>query len=152
MKDNKCEWCGKYGAQQIEHIKVGGYFHWQVGNFGRKKEKYISALNFCSKKCESEFGDRHKIEYKKVSGCFIATAAYGDYNHPIVLDLRIFRDSYLENKKIGRRFIRVYYKYSPIFAKMIEKRELNKSLTRLFLLGPIHLFIKFFFLNHTNEN
>ena len=144
MKGNKCEWCGKYGAQQIEYVKLGSYFHWQIGNFGRKKEKYLSELNFCSKKCESEYGDRSNIEYKKVGGCFIATAAYGDYNHPIVIDLRVFRDNYLEQKKWGQSIIRFYYKYSPFFAKWIEKSESIKSITRSIFISPIHFLVKLF--------
>ena len=46
-------------------------------------------------------------------GCYIATMAYGDYDHPSVMELRGFRDTYLKKSSLGRSFIEIYYKYSP---------------------------------------
>jgi hypothetical protein len=46
-------------------------------------------------------------------GCYIATMAYGDYEHPQVLELRKFRNEILERSLIGRVFIRCYYSISP---------------------------------------
>ena len=50
--------------------------------------------------------------------CYIATMAYGDYNHPQVMVLRKFRDDYLSAKCWGRQFIKIYYKHSP---RLVEK-------------------------------
>ena len=50
--------------------------------------------------------------------CYIATMAYGDYEHPQVLILRHFRDLYLAQRNWGKWFIKTYYKYSP---KLVEK-------------------------------
>ena len=50
-------------------------------------------------------------------GCYIATMAYGSYEHPQVIELRNFRDNTLSKSSFGRGFIRTYYKYSP---KLVE--------------------------------
>ncbi len=46
-------------------------------------------------------------------GCYIATMAYGDYEHPQVMILRKFRDEKLVNWFWGRGFIQLYYAISP---------------------------------------
>jgi hypothetical protein len=70
-------------------------------------------------------------------GCFIATACYGDYDHPIVIQLRHFRDKYLNEKKWGKRFITYYYKHSPSFARFVSKYSTLKSLVRTILILPL---------------
>lgn len=65
---------------------------------------------------------------KKNAGCYIATMAYGDYNHPQVLHLRNFRDNYLEKHYFGRIFITAYYWISP---KMVAIVKGNKKAIRL---------------------
>lgn len=54
------------------------------------------------------------------SGCYIATMAYGDYNHPQVLKLRRFRDEILHNSLLGRIFIKLYYAVSPKLVKHLQ--------------------------------
>lgn len=54
---------------------------------------------------------------KATGGCYIATMAYGSYEHPQVLELRKFRDNTLSKSSFGRGFIKTYYKYSP---KLVE--------------------------------
>ena len=46
-------------------------------------------------------------------GCYIATMAYGSYEHPQVLILRNFRDDVLQSSFIGKLFVKVYYSVSP---------------------------------------
>lgn len=58
-------------------------------------------------------------------GCYIATMVYGDYDHPQVMVLREFRDSYLARRYWGRQFIKIYYKYSP---KLVEKLTGHKKI------------------------
>lgn len=72
------------------------------------------------------------------SGCYIATMAYGDYNHPQVLILRNFRDSYLEKREWGRIFIKYYYHYSP---KLVEKLKNHVHINRIIRKG-LDCFIK----------
>jgi hypothetical protein len=69
-------------------------------------------------------------------GCFIATAAYRDYDHPRVQLLREFRDQYLLTNSFGRMFVDMYYCYSPTLAKFVANRDSVKTLVR-FTLMPI---------------
>ena len=57
------------------------------------------------------------------SGCYIATMAYGDYDHPQVMELRRFRDDFLSKTIIGRSFIKFYYKYSPRLVEKLKNKE-----------------------------
>ena len=43
------------------------------------------------------------------SGCYIATMAYGNYDHPQVMILRQFRDEVLSKSQFGKWFIKTYY-------------------------------------------
>jgi len=81
------------------------------------------------------------IEEKK-EGCFIATACYEDYNHPIVFQLRYFRDSFLQKRNWGIKFITIYYKHSPSFAKLIESSRVLKFCSKIFLVKPIYYISK----------
>lgn len=60
-------------------------------------------------------------------GCYIATMAYGSYDHPQVLVLRAFRDNYLSERRWGRDFIRFYYKHSPGW---VEKLKNHAAINR----------------------
>jgi hypothetical protein len=76
-------------------------------------------------------------------GCFIATAAYGDYDHPNVRLLRKFRDRYLLTNSFGRMFVVMYYRWSPTLAKFVANRGSLKALIR-FNLMPIIAITAFF--------
>lgn len=71
------------------------------------------------------------------TGCFIATACYGDYNATEVLILRNYRDNVLLKTKFGRTAVSVYYLLSPPIASFIEKSELLKAFIRKNILTPI---------------
>jgi hypothetical protein len=59
--------------------------------------------------------------------------AYGDYDHPQVMELRKFRDESLSKTILGCYFIKLYYNYSPILVdKLKDKPKINK-LIRKFL-------------------
>jgi len=55
----------------------------------------------------------------KKSGCYIATACYGDYDHPDVVVLRRFRDDLLLRSLAGRALVATYYTLSPVLARQI---------------------------------
>jgi hypothetical protein len=67
------------------------------------------------------------------SGCYIATMAYGDYDHPQVMELRKFRDEFLSKTKLGNYFIRFYYKYSPQLVEKLKHKPKINQLIRTFL-------------------
>jgi uncharacterized repeat protein (TIGR01451 family) len=77
-----------------------------------------------------------------LSGCFIATAAYGSPLEPHVEALRRFRDEHLRASAAGRAFIAWYYEYSPPVAAVIARHESLRWLTRA-ALTPLVYAIEF---------
>lgn len=71
------------------------------------------------------------------TGCYIATACYGDYNHPDVVALRKFRDERLARTAPGRLAVRVYYAVSPAVAHHLGRNTRLASLVRRRILEPI---------------
>lgn len=64
-------------------------------------------------------------------GCYIATMAYGDYDHPQVMELRAFRDNVLAQTYLGRAFIRFYYALSPKLVTVLKNHErINKYIRK----------------------
>jgi hypothetical protein len=114
--DTNCVWCGKPC---------------------RSNNKYDES--FCSMKCVHEFHEKgHNVTKKS---CFIATAACQSCGHPIVVDLRKFRDEYLEKNQFGRMFICFYYKHGPKAAKLLSNNFI-RILTLYVVIKPIHLLVK----------
>jgi hypothetical protein len=79
---------------------------------------------------------------EKKGNCFIATAAMGDYNHPVVIDLRQFRDNWLLKRNWGIRFTNWYYSYGPYAAKRIEKSNSLKVISYILIVKPLQLITK----------
>ncbi len=103
-----------------------------------------------------EAGDRQIEEYEKAEkrkaekrlsgkqeGCFVATACYEDYDHPVVMELRHFRDECLEASSAGRVFVRWYYCWSPAFANFVAKIGILKALTRVLIVAPAVIIARF---------
>jgi hypothetical protein len=72
-----------------------------------------------------------------IMGCFIATAAFGSKFEKHVQLLRRFRDFYLMPNKIGRTFVKAYYKYSPPMAEFIAKHDSLRAMVRISLLPVV---------------
>lgn len=72
------------------------------------------------------------------SDCFIATMAYGSYEHPQVLQLRKFRDETLTTSAFGRKFITTYYKISPKIVVLLRNKPMINSTIKTLL----NIFIK----------
>ncbi|WP_276975704.1 CFI-box-CTERM domain-containing protein, partial [Flavobacterium filum] len=72
------------------------------------------------------------------SGCYIATMAYGDYDHPQVMILRQFRDEVLDKSAFGKWFIKTYYHYSP---KLVERLK-NRKTVNIIIRKALNQFIK----------
>lgn len=71
------------------------------------------------------------------SGCFIATACYGDYDHPDVLALRRFRDDRLLPSPAGRALVALYYAVSPPLAARLEGMPGPAGFLRRRILAPL---------------
>ncbi|MGG7037134.1 MAG: CFI-box-CTERM domain-containing protein [Flavobacterium sp.] len=90
-----------------------------------------------------------EIKPEKKSGCFIATATMGSYDHPMVMELRGFRDNWILQKSWGEGFVKWYYHYGAIIAKVIEKSFILKKLSYLFIVKPLVCMSKIIkYLNH----
>lgn len=83
-------------------------------------------------------------ENQNSEGCFIATATMGSYNHPVVIDLRSFRDNWLLKRDWGRRFTQLYYAYSPKFSSLIANHKVLKLLAFILIVKPLHITVKYF--------
>ena len=68
------------------------------------------------------------------SSCFVATVCFGDLHHPVVEELRVFRDQFLKTTALGRGFVRCYYGVGPWLASVIRKLP--------FLHPPIRLLLR----------
>ena len=75
-------------------------------------------------------------------GCFIATATMGDYDHPVVMQLREFRDQYLLERNWGKKFTKYYYKFGPYPAKVISKSNLLKKVSYVFIVKPLSFVVQ----------
>lgn len=74
--------------------------------------------------------------------CFIATAVLDDINHPVLVDLRFFRDNWLRKRQWGIKFINWYYKFGPHFARIISKSEFLRKITYFIFIKPLHILTK----------
>jgi len=72
----------------------------------------------------------------KSSGCFIATAVYGNADCSQVALLRQFRDERLVLTPSGRLFIRLYYSFSPAAAAVVRRSTIARLLAKSFLVMP----------------
>jgi len=71
------------------------------------------------------------------SGCYIATAAMGDYNHPLVIELRDFRDNWILTKRWGPTFVNFYYRYGSILANYIQNSTFFRRISYLLIVIPL---------------
>lgn len=73
----------------------------------------------------------------KKGPCFVATACYGDFDHPDVLTLRRWRDDTLLQSHLGRLFVCFYYRFSPRVATRIASLPRLADVIRRYILAPL---------------
>lgn len=78
----------------------------------------------------------------KKGPCFVATACYGDFDHPDVLAFRRWRDDTLLQSPFGRAFVLFYYRFSPPVASQIARLPRLASVIRQYVLAPLAAKIK----------
>ena len=74
-----------------------------------------------------------KTAGKDHARCFIATSAFEEPFAPEVIALKNFRDQKLKTNKYGRKFIMIYYKFSPAIACHLDKHKYLKPSVRAIL-------------------
>lgn len=117
----------------------------QNGNYFEKSEevkiKFKKMFSYLNEEAKSNFPQIQltttELSQKKNEGCFIATAAVGNYDHPKVVFLRNYRDSYLLKSYAGKLLVRFYYKISPPIANKISKSDFLKKLTVRLIVNPL---------------
>lgn len=78
----------------------------------------------------------------KKSGCFVATACYGNPDCNQIKILRTYRDEHLSVSFWGRILIRVYYSFSPALARGLNKHPQLRLIVRRRFLDPFVLWIQ----------
>lgn len=98
------------GLQNGEVVVLGVRARDEFGNSGA-----LSNLVQGTPQLVRGFLDEYIAEGGQEDGgfCFIATAAFGDYDHPVVRVLRWYRDAFLMPTAPGRALVRAYYRWSP---------------------------------------
>jgi hypothetical protein len=97
---------------------------------GRHKSRIVSDHATASGSTHIEIDNRSRP-------CYIATACYGDANHPDVRALRQWRDHTLVERWQGRVLIRLYHLLSPTLARRLSNRGLVGRLVRQHALEPL---------------
>jgi len=121
-------------TKAVDKVLVFGKYSSLFANIVKKAEQFNrSAKN-------PEQIKRIIIAGKGKTGCWIATASFNGPYAPEVIALRNFRDRYLIHSNYGQLFIKYYYLTSPYLARIIEKSNLLKFISRIIL----KLFIKVF--------
>lgn len=72
--------------------------------------------------------------------CFIATASFGNYNHPFVRVFRRFRDNTLATSDWGKKLVQFYYTHSPSAALFIQEHSLAR-IAAIILLTPLMILV-----------
>jgi hypothetical protein len=70
------------------------------------------------------------VKYAQLSGCFIATAAFGSELEPEVQTLRALRDAAAAASPIARAAVDLYYRSSPPLAALIARSGAARALVR----------------------
>lgn len=100
---------------------------------GRSKTPDMICLMEILRKHFENISAAFKLSKAGSSACFVATACCGASNNETVLTLRIFREDYLKKNKLGRLFIKKYYKFGPIIANYIQNHKCAKKIAYIFV-------------------
>ncbi len=76
--------------------------------------------------------------------CFVATAACGTASAPEIVALSAFRDDFLLENRIGRGFVRLYYRVSPAIADVIAHSTFLRRTAMALLIRPAVKLVKVF--------
>jgi hypothetical protein len=112
------------------------YFRIIVGNENIVMPICLKKIGFVNEGTIWTLPKKGNPSYSK-SGCFIATATMSSYDHPKVMELRYFRDNWLLQKSWGEGFVKWYYHYGAIAAKVIEKSFVLKKICYMFIVKPL---------------
>lgn len=84
-------------------------------------------------KLKKKMVEKGEVQRLTSRGCYVATCVYGSYDCPEVWTLRRFRDYNLNNKVLGRLFIKIYYAVSPKIVKIFGNNNKFKLFNKKIL-------------------
>lgn len=128
----------------LEKIKLKSYLYLMGVTLTSLRQKFdgpteINSSNVNNDHFNRNYESGYYLKPKPVSiqskseGCFIATFAYDSYEHSDVLILRKFRDNILLKTSYGKRFVEIYYNFSPKMVKFFSLIKFPKTLVKAFL-------------------
>jgi hypothetical protein len=128
---NEIHYCN---ASSIGSVTFCPYSHELHLNNYPKSEKAEIRINLGNKY-------HHKVNSASVnktpkSSCYIATHLYGR-DHFITNQLRLYRDEVIINKFLGKSFIYIYYKTSPLLIKSLGKSKIFKKVMRMIIIKMV---------------
>ena len=132
-------------SEELDIRVNGDSSYFELKNTDKEDENGIVKVKFLCRAFAADYFKEEKwnawLEEQKTankgSACFIATAAMGDYEHPAVLELRGFRDSWLLQREWGVNFTKWYYTHGPKAARVIEKSTILRGLTFVVVVKPL---------------
>lgn len=78
----------------------------------------------------------------KSEGCFVATFAYGSYEHSDVQMLREYRDKKLLSSDFGKYLVKTYYRFSPKLVEFLNRVYFPEVIIRIMLKNTIVKYLK----------
>lgn len=118
-------------SERIDHLENNKKYQFVILAIDAYGNAVPSDLMIETPKPVDDLYNRYRASGGTAQGfCFVATAAYGDYDHPQVRVLRAFRDHVLESSSAGHALVRAYYASSPPLARFIAASDLRRSIAR----------------------
>lgn len=144
----------RYDQIALRCVKCTDYQELKCDNCGNEEWEFAAIgagerVGIACRRCNTGFADwkcwcgtsnpvnGHTLYLKKAGGCFVATAAFGDYASPEVIYLSSFRDELLSRTSLGRETIRIYYKLGPYLAAAIQTSSFRRKIIRRAFLRPL---------------
>jgi hypothetical protein len=124
-------------TQRVDGLNNGQSYQFTILGIDQFGNATPSDVLFATPQPTEDLYRRYHDAGGRASGfCFIATAAWGSYEHPFVKVLRDFRDEVLLPRSTGRAFVDWYYAHSPPAADYIAEHPAMRILAQL-LLWPV---------------
>ena len=133
----------RYSPKDYEGYRAEKIRKRKIEEERRKEEARRKAEEAQKKQTVSAQTQNSERNPNKNEGCYIATLVYGDYNHPQVMLLRKFRDNVLLNNYFGKKFVKLYYRYSPRIVEKLRNHKLINGFIKCVLDAMIYVVQKF---------
>ena len=118
-------------APSITATTAGASYSVKIQNLQAKTQYAVAVrgVSPCGKpsKVISAVAMTDDQKFTTLSGCFIATAAYGTEMESSVTALRAFRDRRLLSNPAGKLFVTGYYAFSPSLASVIARHPMLRA-------------------------